>query len=37
MLILSIDDVRFVPKADIGQCKLKQADAPQFPVGRRQK
>ena len=29
--------VRFVPIADIGQCKLKQADAPQFPVGRRQK
>jgi hypothetical protein len=30
-------DVRFVPIADIGQCKLKQTHAPQFPAGRRQK
>ncbi|MGB8074433.1 MAG: hypothetical protein WCF55_16540, partial [Pseudolabrys sp.] len=28
----ALADVRFVPMADIGQCKLKQADAPQFPV-----
>ena len=29
----ALGDVCFVPIADIGQCKLKHAVAPQFPVG----